>query len=158
MKSHCRFFRAGVGTVIFNDNREVLFFERCKHPVGVWQFQQGGIDLGEDIKTTLWRELQEEAGFTEADFTSLVEMPHWTVYQDPNSVADQDIGRLGQAHRWFFLKLNPNVLVDLTKASDNEFINFKWVSFAEAIAATDGLKKHVYEELYEFFNQIIPVT
>ena len=41
-----RFFRAGVGTVIYNSKGQVAWFERAQNPVGVWQFQQGGIDLG----------------------------------------------------------------------------------------------------------------
>ena len=77
-----RFFRAGVGTVIYNSAGEVAIFERAQNPIGAWQFQQGGIDLGEDFTTTLWRELSEEIGLKEIDFHTMNEYPNWTLYQD----------------------------------------------------------------------------
>lgn len=146
-----RFFRAGVGTVIYNQIGEVALFERAQYPVGVWQFQQGGIDLGEDIETTLWRELKEEVGLTPNDFSQITLLPHWTVYQDPDSVEDTSKSRLGQAHRWFFLELKPGKDIDLSQATKIEFSAYRWCSFVEAIAATDDLKKHVYQALETYF-------
>ena len=37
-----RFFRAGVGTVIYNDKEEIVIFKRAQPPVGLWELQQGG--------------------------------------------------------------------------------------------------------------------
>jgi putative (di)nucleoside polyphosphate hydrolase len=150
-----RFFRAGVGTVIYNSQGEVASFERAKFPVGVWQFQQGGIDLGEAVNTTLWRELKEEIGLTKDDFQAVTEYPQWTVYQDAVSVADSDKSRLGQAHRWFFLHLKDEVEIDLSKATDQETANYRWVSFQSAIDSTEELKKHVYQELEKYFVEHI---
>jgi len=147
-----RFFRAGVGTVIYNTAGQVALFERAQHPVGVWQFQQGGIDLGEDTQTTLWRELKEEIGLEESDFDLVTEYPIWTVYQDVNSVQDSSKTRLGQAHRWYFLKLKDTVDIDLTKATEVEASSFSWVSFAKAIETTEDLKKHVYQDLEKYFK------
>jgi putative (di)nucleoside polyphosphate hydrolase len=150
-----RFFRAGVGTVIYNNKGEVALFERSQNPVGVWQFQQGGIDLGEDTQTTLWRELQEEIGLVESDFEIITEYPFWTVYQDVNSVADSTKTRLGQAHRWYFLKLKDEVRIDLNKATEVEASDFDWVSFDKAIETTEELKKHVYRELETYFTDTL---
>lgn len=146
-----RFFRAGVGTVIYNHNDQVVLFERAKYPIGIWQFQQGGIDINEDTETTLWRELKEEVGLSKTDFTDVHELPFWTVYQDQNSISDTSKSRLGQAHKWYFLKLNPDTEIDLSKADDNEASAFKWVTFAEAIAVTSENKKHVYQSLETYF-------
>jgi putative (di)nucleoside polyphosphate hydrolase len=146
-----RFFRAGVGTVIYTQTGEVALFERATHPVGVWQFQQGGIDLGEPIETTLWRELQEEIGLTKDDIVNVTLYPHWTVYQDINSASDASISRLGQAHRWYFLELKAEVTIDLNKATDDETANYRFVSFDEAIDIADTNKKHVYEDLKSYF-------
>jgi len=77
-----RFFRSGVGTVIFNSKNEVALFQRTHYPVGIWQFQQGGIDLDETFEDTLWRELKEEAGLTKDDFDFVAEMPNWTLYAE----------------------------------------------------------------------------
>lgn len=153
-----RYFRAGVGTVIYKDAATVALFRRSKYPVGLWQFQQGGIDLGEDTETTLWRELAEEAGLVKEDFESTILMPNWTVYQDNHTEADNTAARFGQAHRWFFLKLKPTATIDLTKATDDEFDEWKWTSFEEALRVTGDRKKHVYETLHVFFRTKILQT
>ena len=147
-----RFFRAGVGTVIYNQSGQVVLFERAQNPVGIWQFQQGGIDLGEDTQTTLWRELKEEVGLVKEDFESVVEYPQWTVHQYAHTVDDPSKSRLGQVHRWFFLKLKATVEIDLSKASEKEASDYKWVTFAEAVNTTEKLKRHVYVALAEHFQ------
>lgn len=153
-----RYFRAGVGTVIYRSDGQVAWFLRAKYPVGVWQFQQGGIDLGEDIETTLWRELAEETGLTQADFTNITPLPEWTVYQDTTSITDHNKSRLGQAHCWFFLQLSLTVTIDLTKATDAEFSCVNWIDFPTAIAATDLTKQGVYQRLFAFFTETIKPT
>jgi putative (di)nucleoside polyphosphate hydrolase len=150
-----RFFRAGVGTVIYNSKGEVALFERAQNPVGIWQFQQGGIDLGEDTQTTLWRELQEEVGLVESDFEVVTEYPHWTIHQNTNSIADSSQSRLGQAYRWYFLKLKEGSTIDLSKATEDEVANYNWVSFPEAIKTPEKLKKHIYQELEKYFKEHI---
>lgn len=147
-----RFFRAGVGTVIYNQTGEVALFERATNPVGIWQFQQGGIDLGEDIETTLWRELKEEVGLVKSDISTVTLYPHWTVYQDTNTVHDATKSRLGQAHRWYFLELALDTVIDLKKATEVEASAYRFVSFTEAIDLTDEYKKHVYQELETYFQ------
>jgi len=153
-----RFFRAGVGTVIYNSTGEVAWFERAQHPVGVWQFQQGGIDLGEDTTTTLWRELHEEVGLTADDFESVTEYPHWTVYQYDYTIADDTKSRLGQAHRWYFLRLKDDVTIDLSKATEQEASAVRFITFDQVLSETDSFKKHVYRELQEYFASTIKPT
>ena len=154
-----RFFRAGVGTVIYTQAGEVALFERAQHPVGVWQFQQGGIDLGEHPEETLWRELKEEIGLEKTDFDTVTQMPNWTVHQVATSVDDASKSRIGQAYLWYFLELKSDVTIDLTKALEDEAANYKWVSFTEAIKAPEELKKHIYRELETYFqNHILPQT
>ncbi len=150
-----RYFRAGVGTVIYNDRDEIAFFRRSKYPIGVWQFQQGGIDVGETVEIALWRELQEEVGLGKAHFESIVAYPMWLAYADPNAVANVHKDRMGQTHQWFFLKLNKGMKIDITRASDREFDAVKWISFAQAIADTDNFKKPVYEALYDYYQAYV---
>lgn len=152
---HTRHFRAGIGTIIYNKDNEVAYFERATAPVGVWEFQQGGIDLGEAPITTLWRELKEEVGLDQTDIEVVTEYPFWTVYQNIDSEADPTIERLGQAHRWFFLKLKPGVTIDLSRATDVEVSDFCWLPLSEALARTEPYKLHVYQELAEFFKTLL---
>lgn len=150
-----RFFRAGVGTVIYNHEGKVAWFERAQHPVGVWQFQQGGVDLGEDTQTTLWRELQEEVGLTSDDFDSVEEYPHWTVYQYDYTVTDSSKSRFGQAHRWYFLRLKDDVAIDLDKATEQEASAVRFITFAEVLEETSSFKRHVYQELQQYYESKI---
>jgi putative (di)nucleoside polyphosphate hydrolase len=149
-------YRAGVGTVIYNQNHEVALFRRCVPPVGTWQFQQGGIDAGEVLETTLWRELLEETGLSEADIVTTTPYPTATVQTYPPEILqlpDQPNPlRLGQVHRWYFLELKPEINIDLNKAHDEEFDDWKWVSWEEALAVPPSYKVHVYQELYEYFK------
>lgn len=150
-----RFFRAGVGTVIYNENGQVALFQRAKNPIGIWQFQQGGIDLGEDLETTLWRELEEEIGLSKADIALIHEMPSWTIHSTKSATKDPEKSRLGQAHKWFFLKLESTVEIDLSKALDDEASDFRWSTFTDAISGTEETKKHVYSELEIYFKEHI---
>lgn len=147
-----RYFRAGVGTVIYRADGQLAWFKRAKYPVGIWQFQQGGVDLGETIETTLWRELREEVGLTATDIVEVTPLPQWTIYQDDVSLTDATKSRFGQAHRWFFLRLGADTAIDLARATDAEFSDVTWIEFPAAIAATDTRKRHVYEQLETFFD------
>lgn len=133
----------------------VAFFERLQHPEGIWQFQQGGIDLGETPEQTLWRELQEEVGLSRTDIKLITERPDWTLYQDSPASTDTSIARIGQVHHWYFLKLKAEVVIDLNNATDGEFKNWKWITFDEAISLTNPNKQHVYRALQEFYLEHI---
>lgn len=150
-----RFFRAGVGTVIYNQAGEVALFERSKHPVGVWQFQQGGIDIGEQIEDTLWRELKEEIGLTQNDFTTITPYPDWTVHPEAQSQTDPSKSRIDQVHSWFFLALHPERTIDLTQATEEEASDWRWATFADAIEITEPTKRPVYKTLHNYYTKHI---
>lgn len=150
-----RFFRAGVGTVIYNQTGRVALFERATHPTGIWQFQQGGIDINEHFSSTLWRELKEEIDLSESDIKQVDEMPGWTIYEDLYSINNPETNRIGQAHKWYFLELKPETIINLSDATENEVSDFRWVNFSEAINLTNERKKHVYQQLETYFLEFI---
>lgn len=153
-----RYFRAGIGTVIYNSENQVAFFRRSQNPVGIWQFQQGGIDHNETPDMALWRELIEEVGLGDKDVTLTYTAPDWISYEDLLASADASIVRLGQTHQWYFLKLHDDSIIDLAKATDDEFDEWKWVTFEEAIEATTPHKQHVYQELHAYFLNEVQKT
>lgn len=61
---------------------------------------------------------------------------------------------LGQAHRWFFLRLKSDTAIDLGLATEKEFTNFKWTTFADLIKQNDFMKIDVYRDLSTFFNTL----
>lgn len=151
-----RHFRAGVGTVIYNAEGKILLFHRFLPPIGVWQFQQGGIDAGETAEVTLWRELQEETGLTKDDIEVVTEYPDWTLQVYPDEILNHpeqiNPDRLGQVHRWYFLKLKDGVEINLETATDEEFDDHKWVSWEEALTVPPSYKVHVYQKLHDYFK------
>jgi putative (di)nucleoside polyphosphate hydrolase len=147
-----KYFRAGVGAVIYTTAGELAFFRRLQQPAGIWQFPQGGIEVGEAIEDTLWRELGEEVGLTATDFTAITPLPEWTVYPDTAPINEDRPDRLGQAHQWFFLELTKTVTINLAQATEQEFDDWKWVTFADAVEQTSPHKQHVYRTLETFFN------
>lgn len=123
----------------------------------MWQFQQGGVDLGEDLETTLWRELAEEVGLQPNNVARVTEYPKWTVYQYDYTIEDHTVSRLGQVHRWYFLELQAGVEINLTQATENEASAVRFITFDQVIAETDNFKRAVYRELREYFlTTILP--
>jgi putative (di)nucleoside polyphosphate hydrolase len=152
-----RFFRAGVGTVIYNSAYQIAIFKRAQPPVGVWELQQGGIDVGESLEATLWRELHEEVGIIKDDIEQVTKMPGWTVYQRAEHLDDSD-NMIGQAHSWFFLKLRAGRDINLANSLEDEASDFRWTTFEELISITGDHKRHVYETVHEFFRNEIQKT
>jgi len=150
------YFRPGAGTIIYNDAGLVLNFERSELP-SVWQLQQGGMDEGEDILDTLWRELKEETGLTRDNFLAVHEYPEWTIYEYPAEMRARfgQSNTLGQVHRWFYLKLNPAVAIDLARASDKEFRDWRWSTFSELVKETGPMKQHIYERLNSYYRESV---
>jgi putative (di)nucleoside polyphosphate hydrolase len=152
------YFRAGTGSVIYRADGMVLIFKRAGE--NIWQFQQGGLDASEAIESALWRELKEETALSQSDFVQQHPYPTWTLYEYPDGLALPESRSLcvGQAHKWWFLKIAPNTTINLAKASDKEFDDHKWISFSEFMdMTTHSFKQTVYEELYKYFNtHILP--
>jgi putative (di)nucleoside polyphosphate hydrolase len=148
-----QYFRAGVGTVIYNAQGKILVFSRSNR-LDIWQMQQGGMDAGESFTETLWRELEEETGLTQEDIATFSKYPTWLYYEYPEHIKSglKDQNTLGQIHQWFFLKLKPDTIVNLDKAVDKEFADYMWSEFSELIAANDKLKLAVYKELQNYFD------
>ncbi|MEY2664995.1 MAG: hypothetical protein RLZZ480_100 [Candidatus Parcubacteria bacterium] len=150
-----RYFRAGIGIVLYTPNGEIAIFRNSAWPEGIYELPQGGIATGEYPEDALWRELMEEVGLTEDDVSRTAEFPRWMIYQEHNSEIDPRQERLGQAHRWFFLELKPETNIDLSRSTDNEFTDFKFTTWEVAIAAAKGCKAPVYRKLQHYYEEEI---
>jgi putative (di)nucleoside polyphosphate hydrolase len=157
--SENQYFRAGTATVIYNSRGEILLFARSDIS-DVWQLQQGGMDVGENIEETLWRELREETALSPEDFISNTKYPTWLYYEYPEEVRKKiiDSNTLGQIHHWYFLQLKPGTVINLDLAHDDEFSDYKWSTFSDLLAKTDKIKIDVYTKLDDFFTKEIRPT
>ncbi len=136
-------FRAGVVAVVRNAAGHVLAFERGD-VAGQWQLPQGGIDVGEDPRGAVWRELDEETGLTHAHVVLIDEFPEWTVYEWPERMRPAG-KRLGQVHRWFaFDALDEAVQ---PRPDGEEFVAWQWVEPRWLIDQIVEFRRPVYERV-----------
>src|SRR5690606_2437368 len=92
---------------------------------------------------------------TRDDFDEVTPYPNWIPYEFGEGVrkspGNPNPNRLGQCHRWWFLKLKNDIEIDLAKATEQEFSDYRWVEFAELIDLTSEFKRPVYQTLADYF-------
>jgi len=142
-------FRANVGVVVSTANGRVLALQRSGRP-DAWQFPQGGLDDGESTLDAALRELHEETGLSPDQVELIAEHPRWVAYELPEELRSKRTGR-GQVQKWFLFRLCDDVTVDLSRASDNEFDDFKWTTMPALVAEVWSVRRGVYREIHAYF-------
>jgi len=149
-------YRANVGIVLINQQKE-LFFAKRKYQSG-WQFPQGGIQLGETPENAMYRELLEEIGLTKNDTELLSESSRWYQYKIPKKhLRKSKKGKpfvIGQKQKWFLLKLKgSDEAISLANISKfQEFDKWRWVDPALPAMQVIGFKQQVYEQVLTEFQ------
>ena len=142
-------FRANVGIVVINAQREVAAFER-KHQREAWQLPQGGLDVGEQPLAAAYRELAEETGLSKDDVEHVDTHPDWLAYELPPHLRRKHWR--GQVQRWFLFRLRSGIAIDLSRATDDEFIAQRWMPMSELVSCVWSVRKPIYEELARHFE------
>ncbi len=142
-------FRANVGAVLVDRRGLVLALERADVP-GAWQLPQGGLDPGEEAVDGALRELAEETGIDPRAVRLLDEYPDWLVYELPEELRNDKIGR-GQAQRWFLFAWRGDAEIPLERAVDREFRAYRWMPLAELAESTMEFRRPIYRRLAERF-------
>lgn len=150
-----QYFRAGVGMILYTEDRQIYLFNRTDIPT-LWQFPQGGMDAGETVEETLWRELEEETGLTQEAVLASTPYPSWLFYEYDQTLRStlRDSKCRGQIHRWFFLKLRPDTVIDLKTAEHQEFQKCRLATFSELLTQQDTLKQQVFSVLADYFRHV----
>ena len=126
-----------------------IFIAQRNDLTDIWQFPQGGIDQGEEVKEALFREMEEEIGTADAEIVA--EYPEWISYDFPPKIAKKMQPYKGQTQRYFLMKLNDESKIDLATAHP-EFSNYKFVDVADVLNYTAHFKKPVYETVLNYFK------
>ena len=120
---------------------------------------QGGIDPGEEPRSAVLREMQEEIGTDKADI--LAESDVWRHYDLPASLARRVWGGRfrGQAQRWFALRFTgEDADIDLAATPHMEFDAWQWVAFDRLVELIVPFKRDVYLEVVAEFAPLIRAT
>ena len=140
-------YRLNVGLIIANKKGELLL---CKRKgMNSWQFPQGGIDFGEDSLKAAKRELFEEVGIKSNSVKFIDSIDDWLKYDIPKKSRRKKIFKTsfkGQKQKWFLFKLKEDVKISFDNDPDNEFDNFKWVSYWYPLNVIISFKEKVYRE------------
>lgn len=147
MKANNEGYRPNVAMVVINSMNKVLICRRKN--TRTWQFPQGGIDNGEDIKKAMYRELSEEVGLSKADVILVGESEGTITYDIPKTIRSKVLGGKfkGQEQKWFLLKLKKdNSEIKLDNETFPEFDKYEWVSFWQPLNRIVDFKREAYRE------------
>ena len=147
--------RIGVGIIVLNKDNKVFVGKRIDNPKNFWQMPQGGVDVGEDLLSAAFRELEEE---TSIKNVKLIQEINGTItYELP----DHLLGIIwkgkykGQKQKWFLMRYLGNDEEINVKTNNPEFLDWKWIDLDQLTEVVVDFKLHVYKELQEKVKKII---
>lgn len=139
-------YRANVGIVIMNDDRQVFIGGRAG--ARGWQFPQGGIRRGERPEDALYRELAEEVGLRQGQVEVIASTQDWLSYRLPPQFVRRNSSPrcIGQKQRWFLLRLGveDSVLRFDSTEQPPEFDRWRWVEWWDPVHDVIYFKRDVY--------------
>lgn len=145
-------YRPCVGMMILNKDNKVLVAKRLDNMADAWQMPQGGIDDGEDPRTALYREMEEEIGTRNAKIID--EHKDWLTYDLPDNL----IGKIwkgryrGQKMKWFLMRyLGQDSDINI-ETDHPEFSEWKWMDMDRVPHAIVEFKQPLYEQLVAYFG------
>ena len=146
-------YRPNVAMIVLSPEypkEKKIFIAQRNDIAGVWQFPQGGIDQGEEVKEALFRELKEEIGTDDVEI--IAEYPEWISYDFPEKIAKKMKPYSGQRQRYFLVKLNKDAKIKLD-TKHPEFDEYKFVEADKVLDMTAHFKKSVYETVLNYFKK-----
>lgn len=154
-KPHALPYRPGVGIMLFNGEKKIFVAKRIDMRSEAWQMPQGGIDEGEEARTTAWRELKEEIGTDHA--TIVAESKGWYTYDLPEPLIPVIwSGKFrGQRQKWFLMRFDGEENDINLQTEHPEFLEYKWVSPSDVPKMIVPFKQRMYQELIEEFGKLL---
>jgi putative (di)nucleoside polyphosphate hydrolase len=146
-------YRAGVGVMIINKNKQIYLFERSDKPDN-WQCPEGGLDLNEDAQTGAFREMQEEVGISPNNVKLLTETKDFIPYIIPAEF--KPIRCTGQKKKFFLVEFLGNKdQIKFDSGKEIEFKQFKLVYKEELLDYIINFKKDLYAKVLQEFEPFL---
>ena len=152
-------YRPCVGMMLLDREGRVFVGKRIDQTLDAWQMPQGGIDEGEDARSAVFRELEEEVGTKRAEI--LREHPDWLTYDlPPHLVGFALQGKYrGQKQKWFALRFLGSDSEINIKTPHQEFSDWKWVPIGDLMRLIVPFKREIYSKVVAAFSDLaIPAT
>jgi putative (di)nucleoside polyphosphate hydrolase len=159
-------YRPNVGVALFNASGQVLIGRRFRDdgpeiilPGLEWQMPQGGIDMHENPRDAVMRELWEETGVRNAAY---LDETDWLAYDFPPFDGPQS-HRLakfrGQRQKWFALRFTgqDDEVDPLTPRNDQppEFDQWRWERLDRVADLVVPFRREVYREVARNFARFV---
>ncbi len=143
-------YRANVGIILLNNNASRVFWAR-RIRQKAWQFPQGGLNMGDQALSALYRELYEEVGLYPQDVEVLAATKGWFKYRlPPAMIRSKTPHYVGQKQKWFLLKLlSHEDKINLHATDSPEFDAWGWVDYWHPLSQVISFKRHVYRKALE---------
>lgn len=140
-----QFYRRNVSLITFSD-RMFLLVNLKNWPPDYWKFPQGGVNRGETLEKTVYREFQEELGTDKIEIVSKSKIKR--VYRWKSPIAINGSNFVGQKQTFFLVKFVGND-TDIHINSD-EVRAFRWAT-AEDLEA---LIKKDYLDFLDYWKTV----
>ncbi|MFT7144231.1 MAG: putative (di)nucleoside polyphosphate hydrolase [Alphaproteobacteria bacterium] len=141
-------YRQGVGIILYKGGK--VFIAKRSDVKDAWQFPQGGTEEGEDLLDAARRELFEETALVKEQMELMAVCPLWMAYTLPKKM--QKDGFKGQVQKWFLFEFKEDdAVIDLSKAQDKEFSDWRWEDKDVVIEQVADFRKSVYTEVLKIF-------
>ena len=145
-------YRKNVGLIVLDQNNLLLICRRKSKKT--WQFPQGGIDADESPIKAAYRELYEEVGIKKNQVKIIQKSKHWYRYDLPEKYKPwpKSLKNFkGQTQKWYMLKANAELEINLLNEVPQEFVEYKWSSYWHALASVVPFKQDVYRNVLSEF-------
>ncbi len=146
-------YRPCAAMLLFNTDGKVLMADRndCNDPA--WQLPQGGVESGESIEESVFRELEEEIGTSAAKIISIADEK--ICYDWPKQIKwkgpENWLGQCVTLVALIFLGDDKEINVH---THSPEFRDWKWVPLETIPELTIPFKKPLYDYAVERFTEI----
>ncbi|MDO4674961.1 RNA pyrophosphohydrolase [Campylobacter sp.] len=146
-------YRPNVAAIVLSSDYPFsceIFIARRSDMREIWQFPQGGIDEGEDVRVALLRELKEEIGTNRVEI--IAEYPEWLSYDFPAKVASKMYPYDGQIQKYFLVRLKADAKINI-HTKDPEFDAYRFVRVRELSRWVNHFKKRLYLQVLAYFEE-----
>ena len=141
---HSPILTAGCGSLVFNENNEVLM--ELRTDFNSWGFPGGAMELGESFEETAKRELEEETGLIIDEMKLLEVMSGKDTYGEyPNGDKLYDITAVFEVRKYR----------GKLKIGDDESKELRWLSLKEIPENLSPMTKKYWNKIQKYYQEYL---